>query len=55
MRSRCDTLKAAEILKPLRWWSRLRHTTMKLPSPSANPDKKLPSELDMTSMRGLSC
>jgi hypothetical protein len=48
-------LVATEILKRRASVPRKRHTSMKLPSPSAKPDKKLPSEAGMASMHGLSC
>ena len=54
-RSCCDTLKAAERRKPRALPLRLRQTTMKLASPSANPERKAPRATSIASMAGLSC
>ena len=53
-RSCCETLNAAEI-RSRAPPPRLRQTSMKLPSPRAKPDRKLPSGAGMTPMDDLSC
>jgi len=50
-----DVENAAEMRKPLGSLSRFRQTIMKLASPNANPDKKLPSGTGMVPMDDLSC
>ncbi len=54
-RSCRETLKAAEIRQPPCSLPRLRHMSMKLASPSANPARNDPSEAGMASMNDLSC